>query len=158
MIVSRNRNGVFRYWLYGNQAGSARLPRMSDILARALPWRAVTTWIAIVAAIGFFAIGLRALLAPAGAASAFGLPLADGDGLAYVRAFGARNIGLSIVALTLIVLDVRRGLAAVFLAGALIAALDFSIVAAQLGPERALKHLGYVAGLAGFGLWLQFRR
>jgi hypothetical protein len=131
---------------------------MTDIPARALPWRTITTWIAIVAAIGFLIIGLRALLAPVGAAAAFGLPTADNAGLAYVQAFGARNIGLSLVALALAVLDLRRALAILFFAGALIAALDFSIVALHAGAATALKHLGYVAGLAGFGLWLRFGR
>jgi hypothetical protein len=125
---------------------------------RALSWRSITTWIAALATVGFLAIGLRALLVPAGASVSFGLPLSEGGGLAFVQAFGARNIGLSLVGMTLIALDVRRGLAALFLAGALIAGLDFWIVASHAGPERALKHIAYVAGLAGFGLWLLFGR
>ncbi len=131
---------------------------MPDETVRALSWRAVSTWIAVLATVGFLAIGLRALLAPAATSAAFGLPLSGGDGLAFVQAFGARNIGLSLVGMALIALDGRRGLAALFLAGALIAALDFWIVASHVGPERALKHLAYVTGLAAFGLWLQFGR
>jgi hypothetical protein len=134
------------------------LVAMADETARALSWRAVTTWIAVLATMGFLAIGLRALLAPAGASASFGLPLSQGDGLAFVQAFGARNIALSLVGMALIALDGRRGLAALFLAGALIAALDFWIVANHVGAERALKHVAYVAGLAAFGLWLLFGR
>jgi len=126
--------------------------------ARTLPLDAPSTWIAALAAVIFLGLGLRALLAPAGAAAFFGLPLAGTDGLAFVRVFGARNIGLSLVALALIALDLRLGLAAVFLAAALIAGLDFSIVAGEAGALRAAKHLGYVAALAAFGFWFALRR
>jgi len=127
---------------------------MSNHAIRSLPSNAASTWIAVLAALVFLGLGLRALLAPTGAATSFGVPLASGDGLAFVRASGARNIGLSLVALALIVLDVRRGLAAVFCAAALIAALDFSIVATHIGALGAVKHLGYLVGLAGFACWL----
>ena len=126
---------------------------MNERTLRTLPYDSVSTWIAIAAALVFFALGMRALLAPAGAAGFFGVPLDGGDGLAFVRVFGARNIGLSLVALAMIALDVRLGLAAVFLAAALIAGLDFSVVASYAGAPRAAKHLGYVVALAGFGLW-----
>lgn len=120
---------------------------------RSLPSNAASTWIATLAALLFFGLGLRALVAPTAAAASFGVPLLSGDGLAFVRAFGARNIGLSLVALALIALDKRRGLAAVFCAAALIAALDFAIVATQAGASHAVKHLAYVVGLSGFGFW-----
>src|SRR5690242_12244535 len=106
---------------------------MSNDTARILPLNGASTWVAGLAAAIFFALGLRALLAPAGAAISFGVPVESSDGLAFVQAFGARNIGLSLVALALIALDMRRGLAVVFFAAALIAALDFSIVAAHAG-------------------------
>ena len=127
---------------------------MSNHALRSLPSNAASTWIAALAALLFLGLGLRALLAPIAAATSFGVPLASGDGLAFVRAFGARNIGLSLVALALIALDKRRALAAVFCAAALIAALDFSIVATQAGALHAVKHLVYVVVLSGFGFWL----
>lgn len=126
---------------------------MSNHAVRSLSSNAASTWIAALAALAFFGLGLRALLAPTAAAASFGVPLASGDGLAFVRAFGARNIGLSLVALALIALDKRRGLAAVFCAAAVIAALDFAIVATQVGALHAVKHLVYVVGLSGFGFW-----
>jgi len=97
-------------------------------------------------------------LAPAGAAAFFGLPVANGDGLAFVQVFGARNVGLSLVALALLALDMRLGLAVVFLAAALISGLDFSIVATHAGPLKAAKHLVYFVGLAGFGSWFAWVR
>jgi hypothetical protein len=123
----------------------------SDV--RALPFNATSTWVAVAAAVIFLGLGLRALLAPIGAAAFFGVPLAGGDGLAFVQVFGARNIGLSLVALALIFLDARLGLAAVFFAAALIAGIDFSVVASHAGAPHAVKHLAYVVGLAAFGLW-----
>ena len=125
---------------------------------RTLPLTAPSTWVAALAAVLFLGLGLRALLAPAGAAALFGVPLDGGQGLAFVQGVGARNIGLSLVTLALIGLDVRMGLVAVFFAAALIAGLDFSIVATHTGALRAAKHLGYVAGLAGFGFWFALRR
>ena len=126
---------------------------MSNQSIRSLPSNAAATWIAILAALAFLGLGLRALLAPTGAAASFGVPVVSADGLAFVRAFGARNIGLSLIALTLVALDMRRGLAAVFCAAALIAALDFSIVATHSGALGAVKHLGYLVGLTGFAFW-----
>jgi len=131
---------------------------MTDAAARTLPLNAASTWIAGIAALFFLGIGLRAVLAPAGAAAFFGLPVPGADGLAFVRVFGARNVGLSLLALTLLVLDVRLGLAALFLAAAVIAGLDAWIVTTHAGAAHALKHFAYVAGLAGFGLFLALGR
>lgn len=129
----------------------------NDTSPRLLPWNAASTWIAAVATVVFFGLGMRAFLDPAGASSFFGIPVTDPSGLAFVQVYGARNMGLSLVALALLVLDVRRGVAAVFLAAALIAGLDFTVVATQSGALRAAKHLGYFFGLSGFGFWLSRR-
>jgi hypothetical protein len=126
---------------------------MTKSAIRALPFNAASTWIAVAAAVIFLGLGLRALLAPSGAAAFFGVPVDGGDGLAFVQVFGARNIGLSLVALALIFLDARLGLAVVFFVAALISGIDFSVVASHTGTARAVKHLGYVVGLAAFGLW-----
>jgi len=130
---------------------------MTNAPHRDLPYDAASTWVAALAAIVFLGLGLRALLQPLGASGFFGVPLDGGDGLAFVQVFGARNIGLSLVGLALIVLDSRLGLAAVFFAAALIAGMDFSVVASYVGAPRAAKHLLYVVALAGFGLWFARR-
>jgi Domain of unknown function (DUF4267) len=121
---------------------------------RALPWSAFGTWLAVLAALLFLALGLRALLTPAGAAASFGLPVPDTDGLSFVRAFGARNIGLSLLALALIFLDLRIGLAVLFLASGVIAGLDAWIVSSSAGVSRARKHFVYIIVLIAFGWWL----
>jgi len=126
---------------------------MTNGTARALPLNAASTWLAALAAIAFLALGVRALVAPAAAAASFGVPVDRGDGLAFVQAFGARNVGLSLVALASIALDLRLGLAALFFAAAVIAGVDFSIVATHEGVSNAAKHVGYVVALAAFGGW-----
>lgn len=126
----------------------------AETATRTLPWNTVTTWLAMIVAIVFLALGLRALLAPTGAASFFGLQVPDEKGLSFVRAFGARNIGLSLLALAMIILDIRIGLGALFLAIGLIAGLDAWIVTSNAGLKKALKHFGYLIGLITFGRWL----
>ncbi|MFN8640257.1 MAG: DUF4267 domain-containing protein [Candidatus Binatia bacterium] len=126
---------------------------MAHAAPRRLSFRSTSTWLAVLAATVFFGLGLRAVLAPATASAFFGVPLDGGDGLAFVQAFGARNIGLSLVALALIALDARAGLVAVFFAAAVIAGLDFVVVSRHAGTFHGAKHLGYVALLAGFGAW-----
>lgn len=121
--------------------------------ARTLPWSAFSTWLAVLAALVFLALGLRALLTPVRAASSFGLFVPDANGLSFVQVFGARNIGLSFLALALIILDIRLGLAVLFLAAGVIAGLDAWIVTSNAGVSRALKHFAYVAGLIGFAFW-----
>ena len=130
----------------------------TESVTRTLPWNAISTWLAILAALVFLAIGLRAFLAPAGAASFFGLPVPDANGLSFVRVFGARNIGISLLALTLIILDIRMGLAALFLAAGIIAGLDAWIVTSNAGISHAIKHFAYLIGLITFGLWFILRR
>lgn len=121
---------------------------------RSLPWAAPTTWVALLAALVFLALGLRAVLDPASAAAFFGLPVPTSEGLAFVQVFGARNIGLSLLALTLLILDLRTGLAAVFLAAGVIAGLDAWIVLFHAGFKFALKHFAYLVALPSFGVWL----
>ena len=129
----------------------------SDHAVRLLPLGATSTWLAAVAALVFLGLGLRALLDPVGASAFFGVPVAGADGLAFVRVYGARNVGISLVALALITLDMRLGLAALLFAAALIAGLDFAVVSSQAGAARAAKHLGYVVVLSAAGWWFASR-
>ncbi len=62
------------------------------------------------------------------------------------------------IGLALIILDVRIGLAVVFFSAALIAGLDFMIAMKAAGFAHAVKHLGYIAGLLAFALWLVLRK
>ncbi len=131
---------------------------MSDTIIRSLPWNAPTTWIALGAVAAFFLLGARAVLMPGPASAFFGVGIETGSGLAFVQAFGARNMGLALTGLALIWLDHRTALAALLLAGAFIAAIDAYAVMSAAGFAKGAKHLGYVVGLGAFGLWLWLRR
>jgi hypothetical protein len=131
---------------------------MTHAAARTLPWSNPSTWLAIAAAAALLGLGLLAVLSPTTSSGIFGVGLADGDGLAFVQAMGGRNIGLSLLALTLIRLDLRSALAALLLFAALIACIDTYAVASHAGFAKAAKHFGYVVGLSAFGLWLLSRR
>lgn len=130
---------------------------MPEPIIRTLPWTAPSTWITVIAAIIFLALGARAVLAPAGAAAFFGVPLNDEAGFAFVRAFGGRNIGLALTALALVILDNRVGLSALLLAAGLVAAIDAYAVSAAAGFSAAAKHVAYTIALGGFGTWLLAR-
>ncbi|MFM7144236.1 MAG: DUF4267 domain-containing protein [Alphaproteobacteria bacterium] len=129
----------------------------SEGAARLLPWNATPTWLAAAAALVFFGLGLRALLDPAGASAFFGVPVEGGAGLAFVRVYGARNVGISLIALALVALDMRLGLAALLFAAALIAGLDFTVVASHSGALRGAKHLAYLVALTFAGWWFASR-
>jgi hypothetical protein len=105
----------------------------SSSAIRELPWVSPLVWIALLASVALLGIGIRAVLAPASAASGFGIPLSEGSGLAFVQAFGARNIGLSLFALLAIILDERRSVGVLFLCAAAIAAIDALILGQHLG-------------------------
>lgn len=121
----------------------------TPVSQRSLGSRSVLTWTLAAATLGFFLLGLRTVLFPASAAAFYGIPTEAPEALAFVRTYGARNVALSLVAAALLVLDMRKGLVALLAAVALVAALDFWIVSNQSDVTSALKHLAYVAGLAG---------
>ena len=118
---------------------------------RALPFRAPLTILLALLAAAFLLLGLRGVFLPEGGARSLGIAVVDAADLALMQTTGARNIGLAILAIALIVLDARRSLAALLLAAALISALDFWIVLNASGLANAGKHLGYVALLTVLG-------
>jgi hypothetical protein len=116
-------------------------------IARTLPWNGPLAWIVALVALALLAIGIRAMLAPSAAAAGFGVPLGGAEGLIYVQAFGARNIGLSLFALAMIALDQRRSLGVLFVCAALIAVLDGLILATRLGFGPGLVRHGAIAAV-----------
>jgi hypothetical protein len=108
---------------------------------RPLTWRSPTTWIAAIASLGFFAIGARAILQPLAAGAGFGVQLEPGDGLVFVQAFGARNIGPSVLALLLLFFGRRRSLGLLFACGA----LDAGILAEHAGAAAAALRPAVIA-------------
>ena len=109
---------------------------------------------AVLAALLFGAIGLRCVLGPDGGARFFGVAVQDGPGRSFVQAMGARNLGLSLTALGLILFGARAGLAALIFAAVVTAALDAAIVWRASGVAKAAKHLAYAPAFLVFGLWI----
>jgi hypothetical protein len=116
---------------------------------RSLAWRSPLTIILCLAVVAFLALGLRTYLWPAAAAAFFGAATDNPEALVFVKAYGARNIAISLTALALVWLDARMGVASLLAAAALVAALDASTMYAFSGMAGAAKHLVYVVGLSG---------
>lgn len=117
---------------------------------RALPWRSPVTITALLAVAAFLFLGLRGLVVPQAAVASLGVAIADPRDLALMQTTGARNIGMSLLGLALVVTDARRAFGLLLAAAALIACLDFAVIRAASSLAEAAKHLGYVAFLAIF--------
>jgi type III secretory pathway component EscS len=127
-------------------------------VSRALPWNSPTTWVAVIAVVALFILGLRAVLDPNGAPTFFGLPVPDYNGLAFVQVYGARNMGMSLLVLALIFIDNRPSVAIAFIAATLIAGVDAGVVISHAGLGYAFKHIVYMIAFLLFGSWLFLRR
>jgi hypothetical protein len=119
---------------------------------RDLAWRSPLTIVLCLAGIAFLGLGMRTFFMPEAAAAYFGAPSGAPEALVFVKAYGARNIAIALLALTLVWLDQRRVLAALLALAALVAALDASVMFGYSGLAGAAKHLAYVAGLGGLAL------
>ena len=126
------------------------------LLVPAAPLTLPMSVAAVLAAVLFGAIGLRCLLAPVGGALFFGVPVVDRGGESFVRAMGARNLGLALTAGALIALGQRAGLASLIAAAAVMAMLDAGIVLRAAGLTSAAKHFAYVPAFAAFAVWIAF--
>jgi hypothetical protein len=119
---------------------------------RNLAWRSPLTIILVLAAVAFLGLGLRAFLIPEAASAFFGAPAIAPEALVFVKAYGARNMALALLALTLVWMDLRAPVAALLALAALVAALDASAMFGFSGLPGAAKHLAYVAGLGGLSI------
>ena len=107
---------------------------------------ALTIVLALLAAIGFLAIGGAALFNPAELSHLYGTYVHEPNGRAFVRAAGARDIAFGVL-LAVFSFGDAHALVATLLAGAAIAAADFIIV---LRANRRFERgplLGHLAGL-----------
>ncbi len=120
--------------------------------ARLLPARSPLTILLVAASLVFLGLGLRTFIWPATAAAFYGVPTESADALVFVKAYGARNIAISLIALALIYLDAALGIGMLLAAAALVAALDASIMQNHAGFAGATKHLIYMAILSGLAL------
>jgi hypothetical protein len=114
---------------------------------RSLAWRAPSTIIVMVASGLFFLLGLRTFFFPEAAARFFGAPSSSAEAMVFVKAYGARNIAISLMAAALIWLDLRLALAILLALAALVAGLDAASMFAFSGWPGAAKHVAYVLAL-----------
>lgn len=114
--------------------------------------------VASILALGFLVVGISEFLSPTGWDLSFGVPLTGGSGLSYIQALGARNTGLSLLALFTAITGMRAALASVFLIISLIAAMDFCTVSMAVGAELALKHAMFVVLMAAISIWIMLSK
>lgn len=119
---------------------------------RNMPWRSPITIVLVILCVAFLGMGLRTFVLPGSAAAYFGVPTDASDALAFVKAYGARNIAISLTAMALLWLDARQGLAMLLACAALVALLDASILYGRDGLTGAARHLAYVAVLLTLSL------
>lgn len=112
----------------------------------------VVSIVTSILATGFLIVGLSEVISPQGWDGSYGVALTSGEGFSFVRAVGARNIGLSLIALFAALTGMRAALASVFFAIALIAAMDFYIVSSAVGLEHAIKYAVFILLMAGIAL------
>jgi hypothetical protein len=113
-------------------------------LAR-LPWPMPLSILIGLASLGFLGLGVRTFILPEVAAAFFGAPATGAEALVFVKAYGARNIAISLTALTLLMLGERRGLAALLAFAAGVAGLDALTMHGYSGLAGSGKHMAYVA-------------
>jgi hypothetical protein len=119
------------------------------------------------AVLGLLGIGVGAIVAPAFSSGQYGIVVADARALAYLRAMGARDLVLGIVLALVMALGSSALLAASVAACALVAVVDFAVVAADPRPAtppavaRGLSltlHAGGAIGLLAAALLVALGR
>lgn len=121
-------------------------------------------WAVLALAGIFLLIGTVFIADPALGAAAFGIPEADGNGLAYVRALSLRDLTLGLYLLGLLCFSSRRSVGIVLGATTAIPIGDMLLVLERKGlsvPQHLLPHgLGAicVATVALWLLWPDLRR
>lgn len=100
-------------------------------------------------------IGFKEVISPAGVDATFGIPLINQEGLKYLSVVGARNIVLSLLGIYFAVTGVRSSMVALFVALALMAAMDCYLVTSSMGFTAAsIKHASFVLLLTGMAIWV----
>ena len=112
--------------------------------------------LAVLASLSFMRAGVMEIVAPAGWDATFGVPLKGADGLAFVQAVGARNIGISLIAILGAIAGNRGVVFLTFAAIAIIAACDFYIVRSAGLTTAYIKHGTFVVVLTLSAIWTAF--
>lgn len=112
--------------------------------------------LAVLASLMFMRAGIMEIISPAGWDRTFGVPLKSADGLSFIQAVGARNIGISLIAIGGAVAGNRGVMVLGFTAISIIAAFDAYIVASAGLTTEYIKHGTFVAVLALAAIWTAF--
>jgi hypothetical protein len=99
-------------------------------------------------ALGLIGIGVGALAAPRAASRQYGIAVDEPRALALIRAMGVRDLVLGALVLLLAAAGRRDLLALGIAISALVALLDFAVVAAEPASRRSARLLHAGGGLA----------
>jgi hypothetical protein len=108
--------------------------------------------LAALAAFALCALGLGALVVPAGSAGGYGIASSDPNALAFVRSTGTRDIALGAILAVLLVVGTHQLAGYVLAVCALVALGDFLIVARARGSEARTSLAVHGTGIVGCGL------
>jgi hypothetical protein len=119
--------------------------------------RDASTWLVLLLAAAFLAIGILFIAAPRPAAVLFGIP-AEGPAEPYIRAIGFRDLALALYLAGLTLLSTRRAVATVLGASVLIPICDLAMVMLTTGlssPGSLALHAAGGTALAILALWMR---
>ena len=116
------------------------MPQGNDKLSGSSP----LFWLSLIAVVGIVFLGGRFLAAPRVAAAGFGVPLDDGNGVAFAYCKGIRDIFSGLVGLPFLIAGRRRALASIILIATIIPITDGFIMMRFSGPRAdvSLNSLG----------------
>ncbi len=124
-------------------------------------WRAPGVVIALICAIAFVALGLRAILIPAVTSAGFGLPAQEAASQVWVMVYGSRTLLLGVFALALLIRRQLIAVALLFSLGALMPIFDMAVLW-RFGDLSAfvMRHSTFilVLGIVAALLWRDVRR
>ncbi len=110
--------------------------------------------LAYLAGIGLVAVGIGALLRPAGLAHSYGLPVESPNGLSFVRAAGVRDIVLGLILIAAAYLQNVDQIIVVVAAGLVLSLADFTIAFAGNGGRIHRQHVTHAGGAIAFAVIL----
>ncbi len=100
------------------------------------------------------AVGIGALLRPAGLAHGYGLPVEEPNGLSFVRATGTRDVVIGAILIAVAYLRSLEVLIVVVAAGLVLSLADFMIAFVGNGGRIHRQHVTHVGGAIAFAVIL----
>jgi hypothetical protein len=98
--------------------------------------------------LGMALLGILACLLPAPISHLYGAPQSDARGIAWVRAAGLRDLGLSLALAVFLAVGAGRAAGVVAFATALVALGDFASISALRGRDAWLPLVVHASGIA----------